>query len=541
MKGVVSAGHELTARTGVDILREGGNAFDAALAACFTAFVCESVLTSPAGGGFFMARTPEGTSILYDFFTAVPGKGVGLEKEASFYSVKIHFVDAWQELNVGEGSAAMPGCMAGLGEVYRRHCTLPLKELMAPAIEYATRGVRLTAYQAYFNSILAPMLKVSEGSRDIYAPAGEFLKEGDILKNPAMADAFDYLAREGLDRFYDGEIGKKIVEGFRERGFITERDLREYRVEVREPLRMPYRGHTIFTNPPPSSGGCLIAFALKLLEAYDLRSMGYGSLHSIKLLSEVMRVTNEARREDFNLRIYEPGMASEFLSPERVALYAERLALLEEGVEPSSLEEIEESIRWPEGARGPGGSPKTGSTTQISVIDKDGAAASLTTTAGIGCGVMIPGTGIMMNNMLGEEDVNPRGFHAQPPGVRMSSMMAPTIVVRDGKPVIVTGSGGSKRIRSAILQLLVNLIDHGLDVFEAINSPRVHLDEEGVLNAEEGFGLEVLNSLEDSGMKLRKWTTKHMFFGGAHTVVAADGGFTGAGDERRGGASYEST
>lgn len=532
MKGMVSAGHELTASTGVEILKAGGNAFDAAVAACFTAFVCESVLTSPGGGGFFMARTSDGGTTLYDFFTEVPGRGAGLEKDGvNFHSVRIHFVDSWQELHIGQGSAAVPGCMAGLAEVHRRHCTMPLGDLLAQAVGHAKDGVRLSRYQADFNRILAPMLTVSEESRAVYAPGGRFLEEGDTIKNPAMADAFDYLAREGLERFYDGDIGKMVIEGFGRSGYITERDLLEYSVERRDPLAVAYRGNTIFTNPPPSAGGCLVAFALKLIEAYDLRPMGFGSRHALVLLGEVMRVVGEARREDFNRRIYEPGMATEFLSPERVALYGERLALLERGMEPASPEGME--------AAAAGGPVETGSTTHISVMDGQGAAASVTTTTGIGCGHMIPGTGIMMNNMLGEEDVNPIGFHAQPPGVRMSSMMAPTVVARDGRPVIVTGTGGSKRIRDALLQVLVNLIDHGLDVDEAVNLPRVHLDDRGVMHVEEGFDAAALASLEGSGARLKRWDTRHMFFGGVHTVVASDGGFAGAGDRRRGGATYE--
>lgn len=523
MKGMVAAGHELTAKAGLEMLGRGGNAFDAALASCFASFVCESALTSPAGGGFLMARTSAGDVRLYDFFTAVPGKGrEPSEGEIDFFSVDILFGSAYQELHIGAASAAVPGVVAGLNEVHRNHCTMPLAEILAPAIRYAGDGVRLNAWQAYFNSILSPMLTVSEESRSVYAPDGRLLKEGDTICNKGMAETLKYLSKEGLDKFYTGEVAEKIIEGFGGRmGLITPEDLSSYRVYEREPLRFAYHGRTVFTNPPPSSGGSLIAFALKLIKDFDPKGLGHNSAGYLKLLSLAMQVTNEARRKDFDDRVYEEGAADEFLSEKNVEVY--RKGLRERLVSPIV-----------DGAAAPG----HGNTTQISVVDKDGNAASITTSTGIGCGFMIPGTGMMMNNMLGEEDLNPLGFHAQPPGMRMSSMMAPTIVVRDGEPEIVLGSGGSKRIRSAILQVILNIVDHGMPVSEAVNVPRAHYDD-GLLHVETGVSKETLDEVEAFGIKLKRWETRDMFFGGVHTVVAGPDGLAGAGDTRRGGVALK--
>ncbi len=235
-----------------------------------------------------------------------------------------------------------------------------------------------------------------------------------------------------------------------------------------------------------------------------------------------MRVTNEARGEDFDHRIHEEGLAADFLSDDRVSCYRERIKT--DGPAGGAGEALKE--------------PSSGNTTQISVVDGEGNVASLTTSVGMGCGFMIPSTGIMMNNMLGEGDLNPFGFHSQPPGMRMSSMMSPTIVMRGGAPEIVLGSGGSKRIRSAILQVIVNIIDHGLEVGEAVNSPRVHC-EGGVLDVEKGIDEAVAAALEAGGMKLKRWVKKDMYFGGVHTIVEEGGGFTGAGDLRRGGTVKE--
>jgi gamma-glutamyltranspeptidase/glutathione hydrolase len=520
MKGVVAAGHELTARAGVEMLKEGGNAFDAALAAAFTSFVCEPALTSPGAGGFFMAHTKEGKTILYDFFPNMPGINRDLEKgEKHFYSGVVKFAGTVQEFHIGEGAAAVPGCIAGLDMVYKRHCSLPLMDIMTPAISYARDGITLSAYQAYFQNLLSYILTASGEARSIYAPKGSLLKEGETIFNRGMADTLEHLAKEGLGMFYKGDLADRILEGFEEHGLITRKDLEEYRVETREPLVFEYRNRKIFTNPPPSSGGCLIAFSLKLLEAYNLYRLGHNKPPYLKLLSEAMRVTNEARGEDFDHRVYEEDITRNFLSDKNIAFYRDRIEAV-----ASNYEGRKE--------RG------TGSTTHISVIDKEGNAASITTSSGAGCGFMIPGTGIMMNNMLGEEDLNPHGYHTHEPGTRISSMMAPTIVMKRDKPEIVLGSGGSKRIRSAILQVILNIVDHGLPVFDAVNAPRVHCDND-LLHVEGGVEESTINRLKKDDIRILEWSDRDMYFGGVHTVFWDDSNnlISGGGDIRRGGVS----
>ncbi len=506
-RGVVAAGHELTARAGCEMLEAGGNAFDAAVAACFASFVCESALTSPGGGGFFMAHTEEGSTVLYDFFTDVPGKG----EDMRFFPVDISFTGTFQKLFIGEGSVAVPGTMAGLKEVHQRHCTLPLDLLLSPAVRHAREGVRLNHHQARIIEVLSPMLTISEEGRKVYAPGGRLLREGDTIFNRDLAATLELLSREGLDAFYAGDFAESMVRTFGPpRGLITREDLASYAVERRRPLVFAYRGREIHTNPPPSSGGSLVAFSLKLIEAYDIKGLGHNTAAGLRLLYEVMRVTNLARREGFDGKVRDTKEAEGFLSEVNVSRYRERIG--------GPFEMVEEKWR--------------GNTTHISVVDERGNAASVTTSLGIGCGYMLPGTGVMMNNMLGEEDLNPMGFHAQKAGTRLSSMMSPTIVMNQGRPEIVLGTGGSKRIRSAILQVILNLLDHGLDVCDAVNSPRVHWDGE-VLQVEEGIGAEELGPLRDAGIEVNRWNEKHMYFGGAN-VVFRD---RGAGDVRRGGVS----
>ncbi len=525
MKGVISAGHELTARAGAEMLQKGGNAFDAAVSAAFASFVCEPTLTSLAGGGFMMTRQESGEALLYDFFTSVPGKkGAGGKGngEVNFYGLDVDFGDATQEFHVGEGSAAVPGNMAGLNSVYEDLCTLPLADILEPAIRYARDGITVNPRQAFFIKILEPIVTLSNDSASIFAPTGRLIREGETIYNRQVADTLEHLLGEGLTAFYKGDVSGSIIEGFGAKGFITPEDLATYTVYKREPLHIIYRERDIYTNPPPCSGGALIAFSLKLLEGFDVGSLGHNSVSYIRLLKEVKRVTNEARRESLDRIIHEGGTAGDFLSERNVSLFRERIGV---------------------NAAGVGDIPSPPCTTQISVLDSSGNAASITTSTGSGSGYMIPGTGIMMNNMLGEEDLNPMGFHAQEPGTRMSSMMSPTIAVRGNSPEIVTGSGGSNRIRSAILQAIINTVDFKLPVFDAVNSPRAYYDGEGTLHLEKGFEESVMDEIEGEVKSLNRWSEKHVFFGGVHTVVrtgeGADG-YGGAGDERRGGVAMKS-
>ncbi|MBE9528887.1 MAG: gamma-glutamyltransferase, partial [Proteobacteria bacterium] len=502
--------------------------FDAVVAATFASFVTESALTSAAGGGFMLAYPARDKSArLYDFFTDVPGRGrTGANEEMNFYGLHVNFGGMFQELHIGEGAAAMPGNVAGMATVFENHCTLPLKELLAPAIEYARDGIELSSCQANFNGILAPVLTASEEARAIYAPAGRELTEGERLVNRPMAETFDYLAREGLHKFYEGDIARRMLEGFGTRGLLTAKDISEYRVIERTPLKLNYRGRTVFTNPPPSSGGTLIAFALRLIEGFDLSGMAHNGYEHLRLLEHVMKATSVARRKEFDSRIYDENIASEFLSDAMVARYRAIIDAWEAGGTEGELAPVGTS-------KGPG----SGNTTQISVLDCDGNAATVTTSTGIGCGYMIPGTGIMMNSMCGEDDLNPHGFHVTPAGVRMSSMMSPTIVMGGTEPEVALGSGGSKRIRDAIFQVILNIMDFNLPVEEAVNLSRTHYDD-GVFQVETGVAGEALDRIEASGVEVNRWSTKHMYFGGVHTVLLGPGGMDGAGDNRRGGAVH---
>ncbi len=511
LQGVIAAGHQKTAEAGMEMLRNGGNAFDAAIASILASFVTETGLTSGGGGGFLLAHTAANENILYDFFTQTPLKKKP-EKEVNFYPVDVDFGGAVQQFHIGLGSLAVPGNIAGVFEVHKQLGKLPFHLVAEPAINFAKTGVEITEYQNYLLTILEPIMLAMPEGREIYAPKGKLLQTGETVFMRNFADTLTYLVEQGSREFYEGEIAKKLVKDCRERGgYLTYEDLQKYRVIKRKPLVINYRGNTFLTNPPPSSGGTLIAFALELLSSIELEQMEFGTAEHLQIFAEVMRLTNLGRKAEFDGNIYQRDIADRFLASESLVDFQKQLS---------------KTVN------------KLGSTTHISVIDKEGNAASVTTSNGEGSGYIIPGTGIMVNNMLGEEDLNPHGFHQWGENMRISSMMAPTIVLKDGQPEIVLGSGGSNRIRTAILQVISNIIDFKMSVTEAVDSPRIHW-ENHKFHLEPGFAEAELKNLKVSEEEeLILWENKNMFFGGVNAVLEnTDGLISGAGDRRRGGVS----
>lgn len=509
-RGVIAAGHEKTAEAGIEMFRNGGNAFDAAVAAILASFVTEPGLTSAAGGGFLLAHTQHHQNILFDFFTQTPRRKRH-SSEINFYPVEVDFGSAIQEFHIGLGSMAVPGNIAGVFHVHQKLGRLPFHAVAEPAIHYAKHGIQLNPFQYYcLAKILKPIIMTDKDGQSVYSLTGEPLELAKPIRMTAFADTLDYLAQKGAKEFYEGEIAHQLVKDCQESGgYLTLEDLKNYRVIERNPLTLNYRGNTLLTNPPPSSGGTLIAFALKLLSSIDLTQFEFGSANHLEILAQVMRLTNEARKDRYDSRLHQENVAELFLADTHLLEY---------------LNQVTGTVN------------KWGSTTHISVLDGDGNAASTTTSNGEGSGYVIPDTGIMVNNMLGEEDLNPHGFHQWQEDVRISSMMSPTIVLKDNQPEIVLGSGGSNRIRTAILQVILNILDFNKSVRDAVDSPRVHW-ENNVFNVEPGFIEEEVNNIRlPSHHQLVKWHEKNLFFGGVHTVQKTSTGLMeGAGDRRRDG------
>ncbi len=433
-KGVVAAGHTVTAQAAAEILAEGGNAFDAALAGLAAACVPEVVLASIGGGGFLMAHVAaRDETILYDFFADTP-LSKGPLSDLDFRAIEADFGPATQEFHIGAGATATPGFVPGLYAVHGDLCTLPMERLLEPAIRTAREGVEMSAFHAYLFTVIAPILTASEAARALFAPGGRLLEAGETYRNPALADTLEALAREGEALFREGAVGKAIVAQSRELGgYLTQDDLARYRLA----------GDRVFDEAALSAH-------LAALEGATLASRG---------------------------------------------------------------------------------------TTHISVIDAAGNAAAGTISNGEGNGLLVDDYGFMLNNMLGEEDLNPGGFHRWRPGTRLSSMMAPTLVRMDDGGLIALGSGGSNRIRTAILQVLLNLLAHGMALEEAVAAPRIHLEKCGTLSLEgeleEGQKSHLIAA---HGNNANVWPERNMFFGGVHAAARwPDGRLEGAGDPRRSG------
>lgn len=505
-QGAIAAGHACTAAAGLEMLRLGGNAFDAAAAAVLAACVAEPGLTSLAGGGFLLAHTPQ-RNVLFDFFTQTPRRKRPID-QVDFFPVTVNFGKAVQDFHIGLGAIAVPGTIGGIYHVQQTLGRLPFSVVTEPAIHYAKTGVEVNAFQAYCFQLLEPILLRDPAMRQVYAPTGVLAQQGDRLTMPDFARTLEHLAQVGVEDFYRGELAHQLIADCQERGgYLTLEDLDQYRVIERQPLAMQYRGKTFITNPPPSSGGALIGFSLALLNHVELSQMTAGSPDHVRLLAAVMRLTNQARKDGYDRRLYDPDVAQQFLAPAHLAAYAKHLPV----------------NKW-------------GSTTHISVVDREGNAASVTSSNGEGCGYAIPGTGVMVNNMLGEADLHPHGFHSWTEDVRISSMMAPTMILEGDRPSMVLGSGGSNRIRTAILQVISNHLDFGMDLETAVHHPRIHW-EDGMMNIEPGFpSLDCDRQQFPFDQGVLQWEQQNMFFGGVHAVIRQpDGTLDGVGDRRRGG------
>ena len=468
MQGAIAAGHPVTAAVGARVLAEGGNAVDAAVAAAFSSWVTESPLTGPGGGGFMLVHRARDDSMrLLDFFVSVPSGSID---PAAMDTIDVDFSsEAVTPYLIGPASAAVPGVPLGLEAAWRQFGSRPWPELVEPAIELARDGVELIEPQAYLHELLSSILRFRPDGQALYA-----VELGGRLRMPELADTLRRIADEGAAAVYTGELANAVCEAAPQ---ISPEDLAGYRVIRRRPVSVPFRGCEFRSNPPPSSGGLLIAYGLRLLDAWGR--------YDACAVADAMREQAVARAGSFLSKLYRGGLARSLIGP----------------VDSPSM------------------------TTHIAVVDGKRNAASLSCSTGAGSGVFVSGTGIHLNNMLGESDL--AGLHK--PGERLTSMMAPSIVLSDGRPRLVVGSAGSARLRGAILQIVVNVLARGLDVAAAVEAPRIHW-EDGIVHAEPGADVTGLDSV-------RQWKRRDLFFGGASAVeLLADGSLAAAGDPRRGGA-----
>jgi gamma-glutamyltranspeptidase/glutathione hydrolase len=471
-KGVVAAGHPLTAEAGARVLREGGNAVDAAVGAMLTSFAAEQLLTGLGAGGYMLVAGAGEEPALLDFFVEAPsrrssgadGADRGAEDgppPAELRAVDVSFGDAAQVFHVGPASCGVYGTPAGVCEAVKRWGSVSLQELAAPAARLARDGVELNAGQAYIAKILSDLLTSTPECTALWAPQGHVLKEGELLCNPELGDALLMLGEDGAEPFYRGEIAMAVSDWLRAHGAaLSSENLAGYH----------------------AAGGTLLAYALALLD----RGPAPPRLSGVV---EAMKAAQGERTPEFVGGLSEIGFLERFLCK------------------------------------------RLGSTTHISVLDAQGRACSVTCSNGEGSGVVVPGTGIHLNNVMGEEDLSPLGFHRHPAGRRMPSMMAPSVVMRDGQVELVLGSAGSNRIRSALLQTIVGAVDRELPAPAAVSAPRAHF-EGGIVYHEPGIELTPAFA---EGREVVCFHALNLFFGGVQAVQRRGDELIGAGDPRRGG------
>ena len=492
----IAAGHRLTAAVGRDVLADGGTAADAAVAAAFVAMVAEPVLAGLYGGGFALVRPVSVAARLLDFFVATPGRRLP-EGDRDFREVTADFGTATQAFHIGAASIAVPGVVPGLTDLHTRFGRMPWRELLLPAARIAAEGVAMTAFQARLGTIVTPILSASEAARAIWCDSdGAPLGEGATLRNPDLAAVLDAMAHEGPELATRGEVAARLADLASRGGHLTRSDLDRYATRWRTPATARRGPASLATNPVPALGGALVTAALDLCPADP----------DPVTLAAAFAATVRARMASGIDRDVETG--------------AERLA------DPAFLRA---QAARPRSTRG---------TTQISVIDGAGLGVSLTLSNGEGCGLVVPGTGIMANNMLGEEDLLPLGWDAWTPGTRLASMMAPTAVAWPDGRVVMLGSGGSNRIRTALAQVLINRIDREMPLGDAIAAPRLHVEGETPprLDAEDALSERDRAALVAAWPEATLWPERSMFFGGVHAVERnARGGIDAAADPRRDG------
>ncbi|MEE2757775.1 MAG: gamma-glutamyltransferase [Myxococcota bacterium] len=505
MYGVISAGSTPTAETGAKILANGGNAIDAAVGACFAVAAGEPTLTSLAGGGMMMVHSARtGQTIVHDFFGNAPRLAQGEVPHLDFYPIKLDYGPTTQKFYVGQGAAGVPGVIPGLCLALERWGTQPLSEVIKPACALLRNGAVIGAGQAALAQFLKPILTETAASRAIFAPEGDYLDIGTRFRLPVLADTLEDMADQGWKTFYGGHFRNLILDQFGpdNGGLLTAEDLNDYAVIERLPLVLDAGGGQLHTIPLPAAGGPMIGLMRQLFKLdASAAATRERRLCAAMATADCARLHGRLKNDDTD----------------------------REWCRRDYLERVTGSVQGPSQSGGPS------CTTHISVVDAAGNAVGVTFSHGESNGRPIGNTGIMMNNFLGEEDLLPKGLGTATPGQRLATMMSPTIVSADDGSMFVMGTGGSNRIRTAILQVLGRILDEDMAPADAVKAPRLHY-ESGVLNAE----------IFDESQRARfdgidtkafvPFNKPHMFFGGVNCAARmANGDLTGGADSRRGG------
>jgi gamma-glutamyltranspeptidase/glutathione hydrolase len=527
MKGVVVCPQPRAADVGAAILAKGGNAFDAAVATAFSQMVNDPFMCGIGGmGTLHYYRADEGRSGMVDFYNRA-GSNVRADMwekdcrgrtEISGYSL---FDDYRSE--IGYTSIMTPGSPAGFGVFHERHCSLSWDELLAPAIAQAEEGIVVTPHFAgvwtrYWQPGIPDgytrLTKTAECARVYLHPENRFYEVGEVMRLPDYARTLERIARGGWREFHHGALGDEIAADLEANGaYVTRADIAGFEPEFGAPLEGSYRGYTVRSNPPPGSGATLIEM-LQILEHFDLGQLDHSSARHLDLVARAMAAAHVDRNEYLGDPRFADVPTAMLISKERAAYWAEKI---ERGEFPGDENQAPPSC-----------------TTHLCTMDSHGNAVTLTHTLGTASGVVTPGLGFNYNNSMKLFDPIPGRKNSIAAGKARTTGMVPTMLLKDGKPVLIAGAPGGSVIISATLQAILNVIDFGMSPVEAVTVPRIHCEGKGI-QAEATIQGAVVAELRAKGHRVVH--SPHSFepmMSRAHVISTLGGKMRGGADPRGG-------
>lgn len=513
--GVVTCANPYASKVGLETLKRGGNAVDAAVAVAYALGVVEPNASGIGGDGFMLvydASTGKTTFLDYkgEAPAALTAEELASHDRTDRYTGK---------------TALIPGMVAGMSKANELFGTMSLKELLQPVIDYAEYGIVVTPRMAQVYMDSYEILNFHEESARVFLNDGFPYMEGELCKNPDIAQTLRLIAEKGPEVFYTGEIAKDLVESVQEAGgFMTMEDVAAYRVAVREPVSTTYRDYTVVTASP-SSGGVIVLESLNMAEHFDIASMGHNTAETIHIWSEIFK-RSLADRSPY---IGDPDYVD--------ATPALNLAL--KSYAKDRVREVDKNHVSLGALKGQPAGYEGQHTTHVSIIDKDGNMVAMTNTLSeyFGCTVTVKGRGFVLNNLASNFSPTTGAINAPAPNKKVRSTISPLFLIDpNGNPVATMGTPGASRILTTMAQLVSNVVDFGMDMQTAINQPRIYQNYDGELQIEGGIDITVVNALEVQGHIVNYRGKNDAFFGGAHGVmILPDGTYHGGADPRRDG------
>ena len=513
---VVSTARYEASKIGLDILKKGGNAIDAAVGVGFALGVCEPQSSGMGGGGFMIIRFAKTGETKFIDFREIAAKGVT--------------PDIWDKDSKGEvisddkefggKSIGVPGSVKGFLYALDKYGKLDRKTVIQPSVDLANNGYRVSAIMNMDMTNQLENIKKYPATAKIYLKNGKPYEVGDILKNPDLAKSMEKVIAGGEKAFYEGEMAEAIVKAtVAAKGKMTLEDLKNYKIKVVDPVKGNYRGYEIYTAAPPSSGGAHIIQILNILENYDMKNIPAGSTRYYHLLSESMKMAFADRAKFM-------GDTDFVKIPLNGVISKDYAKTLQAQIDENKSKEYKEGDPW---------KYESNETTHYSIIDKEGNIVAVTFTVNgvFASGVVADGTGILLNNEMDDFDTGWNKANSIQEGKKPLSSMSPTIILKDGKPVASIGGLGAQKIITGITQVIVQMIDYNKDIQDAINFPRIH-DAYGEIKYEDRIDKNVINDLQKMGHKVvsgGEWFEYPCIQG----VTIKDGVLRGGADPRRDG------